>query len=89
MLDIVECLGLSCFASLQTYYTIAGHNLEHELTPTLQSEGFSLMVWSPLAGDPLSGKYRHNGEAETGGRRLTLDFPPVDKVCALGCIDVV
>lgn len=47
------------------------------------------MVWSPLAGGLLSGKYRRDGEAEAGGRRLAFDFPPVDKARAFDCIDVM
>ena len=88
-LGIAERLGLSRFASLQAYYTIAGRDLERELVPMLQSEGLGLMVWSPLAGGLLSGKYRRDGEAEAGGRRLAFDFPPVDKARAFDCIDVM
>ena len=60
-LGIAERLGLSRFASLQAYYTIAGRELERELVPMMQSEGLGLMVWSPLAGGLLSGKYRRDG----------------------------
>ncbi len=42
----------------------------------LQSEGLGLMVWSPLAGGLLSGKYRRDGEAEAGGRRRRSTFRP-------------
>jgi aryl-alcohol dehydrogenase-like predicted oxidoreductase len=54
-LGISARLGLSRFASLQAYYTIAGRDLERELIPMMQSEGVGLMVWSPLAGGLLSG----------------------------------
>ena len=56
-LGISERLGLARFESLQAYYTIAGRDLERELVPLLQSEGVGLLVWSPLAGGLLSGKY--------------------------------
>ncbi|WEF26793.1 aldo/keto reductase [Klebsiella aerogenes] len=88
-LGISERLGLSRFASLQAYYTIAGRDLERELVPMMQSEGLGLMVWSPLAGGLLSGKYSREGQAETGGRRLAFDFPPVNKDRAFDCIDVM
>jgi aryl-alcohol dehydrogenase-like predicted oxidoreductase len=52
------------FASLQAYYTIAGRDLERELVPMMQSEGVGLMVWSPLAGGLLSGKYDRDGQAK-------------------------
>ena len=59
---IAERLGLSRFESLQAYYTVAGRDLEREIVPMLKSEGLGLMVWSPLAGGLVSGKYRQ-GEA--------------------------
>ena len=71
-------LGLSRFESLQAYYTIAGRDLERELVPMLLSERVGLMVWSPLAGGLLSGKYgRDKTSTEAGSRRMTFDFPPV------------
>ncbi|MFJ3457074.1 aldo/keto reductase [Scandinavium goeteborgense] len=88
-LGISERLGLSRFASLQAYYTIAGRDLERELVPMMQSEGVGLMVWSPLAGGFLSGKYGRDGQNEAGGRRLEFDFPPVDKERGFDCIDVM
>lgn len=88
-LGISERLGLSRFASLQAYYTIAGRDLERELVPMMQSEGLGLMVWSPLAGGLLSGKYDRDGQGEDGGRRQTFDFPPVEKKRAFDCIDVM
>jgi aryl-alcohol dehydrogenase-like predicted oxidoreductase len=88
-LGISDKLGLSRFASLQAYYTIAGRDLERELVPMMQSEGVGLMVWSPLAGGFLSGKYGRDGQNEAGGRRLEFDFPPVDKERGFDCIDVM
>ena len=55
----------------------------------LRSEGLGLMVWSPLAGGFLSGKYSRQQQAEAGSRRLEFDFPPVDKERAYDCIDVM
>ncbi len=88
-LGIAERLGLSRFESLQAYYTIAGRDLERELIPMLRSEGVGLMVWSPLAGGLLSGKYGRDASAEAGSRRTTFDFPPVDRERAYGCIDAM
>ena len=84
-LGISERLSLHRFASLQAYYSIAGRDLEHEIAPMLESEGLGLMVWSPLAGGFLSGKYTRSGEAESG-RRTSFDFPPVDKERAFDVI---
>lgn len=75
-LGIAERLGTSRFQSVQSYYSVVGRDLERELAPMMASEGLGLMVWSPLAGGYLSGKYR-NGQA-ADGRRANFDFPPVD-----------
>lgn len=79
-LGMSERLGLERFASLQAYYTVAGRDLEREIAPMLLSEGVGLMVWSPLAGGLLSGKYTHDteGKSQGEGRRAAFDFPPVN-----------
>jgi len=78
-LGIAERRGWSPFVSLQAYYSVAGRDLERELAPMLESEGLGLMVWSPLAGGLLSGKYRFTDNGFEGeGRRAAFDFPPVD-----------
>jgi aryl-alcohol dehydrogenase-like predicted oxidoreductase len=48
-----------------------------------------LMVWSPLAGGLLSGKYTREQEGPAGSRRTAFDFPPVDRERAFACIDVM
>ena len=86
-LGISERLGLERFVSLQAYYSLAGRDIEREIVPLLQSEGLGLMVWSPLAGGFLSGKYTRGGEAN--GRRANFDFPPVDTDKAYDVIEVM
>lgn len=86
-LGIAERLGLHRFALLQAYYTIAGRDLEREIVPMLKSEGVGLMVWSPLAGGLLSGKYDRDGQGE--GRRANFDFPPVARERAFDVIDAM
>ena len=88
-LGIAERLGLSRFESLQAYYTVAGRDLERELIPMLASEGVGLMVWSPLAGGLLSGKFGRDQKGQEGSRRTTFDFPPVNRDRAYDCIDVM
>ncbi|WP_144109155.1 aldo/keto reductase [Paraburkholderia sp. BCC1886] len=88
-LGIAERLGLARFETLQAYYTLAGRDLERELVPMLESEGLGLMVWSPLAGGLLSGKYGRDQQGEAGSRRATFDFPPVDRERAYDCIDAM
>jgi aryl-alcohol dehydrogenase-like predicted oxidoreductase len=79
----------SKFVSLQAYYTIAGRELERELVPVLKDQNMGLMVWSPLAGGLLSGKYNRKMEAEAGSRRIAFDFPIVNKEKAFDIIDVL
>jgi aryl-alcohol dehydrogenase-like predicted oxidoreductase len=88
-LGISERLGLARFESLQAYYTVAGRDLERELIPMLKSEGVGLLVWSPLAGGLLSGKYGREQPGEAGNRRVAFDFPPVDKERAWNVIDAM
>ena len=90
-LGISERLGLARFESLQAHYSVAGRDLERELIPMLKSENVGLMVWSPLAGGFLSGKYGRDqaGQAEEGSRRIAFDFPPVNKEKAWDCIDAM
>ncbi|WP_321941531.1 aldo/keto reductase [Paraburkholderia tropica] len=88
-LGIAQHRGLAQFQSLQAYYTIAGRDLEREIVPMLASEGLGLMVWSPLAGGLLSGKYGRDKQGEAGSRRTTFDFPPVERERAWDCIDAM
>jgi aryl-alcohol dehydrogenase-like predicted oxidoreductase len=92
--QIMKALGISTqhhlakFVSLQAYYTIAGRDLERELAPLLLDQKMGLMVWSPLAGGFLSGKYTRNTTTEDG-RRVNFDFPPVNKEKAYDIIEVM
>ncbi|WP_213302758.1 aldo/keto reductase [Paraburkholderia sacchari] len=88
-LGIAHHHGLARFETLQAYYTIAGRDLEREIVPMLASEGLGLMVWSPLAGGLLSGKYGRDRQGEAGSRRTTFDFPPVERERAWDCIDAM
>ncbi len=88
-LGISERLGLARFASLQAYYTVAGRDLEREVVPMLADEGVGLLVWSPLAGGLLSGKYTRDRQGDEGARRATFAFPPVDLDRAYNVIDVL
>lgn len=88
-LGLSERHGLARFVSLQAYYTVAGRDLERELVPMMQSEGLGLLVWSPLAGGLLSGKFTRDGGTEAGSRRSTFDFPPVPLDRAWDVIDVL
>lgn len=85
---VVEARRLAPILSLQAYYSIAGRDLEREITPMLLSEKIGLMVWSPLAGGLLSGKYDRDGKG-ADGRRATFDFPPVDRDRGFAAIETM
>jgi aryl-alcohol dehydrogenase-like predicted oxidoreductase len=86
---ISDKLNLHRFETLQAYYTIAGRDLERELVPLMENQQIGLMVWSPLAGGLLSGKFSRDGKGPEGTRRATFDFPPVDKDRAFDVLDVM
>jgi aryl-alcohol dehydrogenase-like predicted oxidoreductase len=86
-LGICERLQLAPPRMLQAYYTVAGRDLEREIVPMLQSEKVGLMVWSPLAGGLLSGKFDRSNTGD--GRRATFDFPPVQRDRAMDVIDAM
>ena len=88
-LGIADHRGWTRFASLQAYYTIAGRDLERDIAPLLDDQKVGLMVWSPLAGGLLSGKYDRGAKGPDGSRRATFDFPPVDKDRAFDCVDAM
>jgi aryl-alcohol dehydrogenase-like predicted oxidoreductase len=77
------------FESVQSYYTIAGRDLEREVLPLLQDQQLGLMVWSPLAGGLLSGKFSADGSGPEGTRRASFDFPLVDKPRAFRTVDAM
>ncbi len=81
--------GFNKFKSLQAYYSIAGRDLEREIVPLLNDQNLGLMVWSPLAGGFLSGKYRKDQLPEEESRRKEFDFPPINKEKAFEIIDAM
>jgi aryl-alcohol dehydrogenase-like predicted oxidoreductase len=92
---IAKALGISAakgwdrFETLQAYYSIAGRDLERELVPLIEEDKLGLMVWSPLAGGLLSGKYGPGASTPNDSRRVSFDFPPVDKDRAWKCVEVM
>jgi len=88
-LAISDQRGLAKFVSVQAYYTIAGRDLEREVVPLLEDQKLGLMVWSPLAGGLLSGKFKPEEQGPAGARRTNFDFPIVDKARAFRCVDAM
>ncbi|MFZ1990313.1 MAG: aldo/keto reductase [Alphaproteobacteria bacterium] len=86
---VADTRGTARFETLQAYYSIAGRDLERELVPVMQDQKIGLMVWSPLAGGLLSGKYDRDGKGPQGSRRNSFDFPVVNKERAFACVEAM
>ncbi|WAT17229.1 aldo/keto reductase [Aurantiacibacter sp. MUD11] len=89
-LGIAERRGWDKFISNQALYAVTARELERELVPMMLSEGLGLMVWSPLLGGLLSGKYDFGKDGVSGeGRRAKLDFPKADKGLAEQAVEAM
>jgi len=88
-LGISEREGWNRFESIQAYYSIAGRDLEREIVPVALDQGLSILVWSPLAGGLLSGKFSESATGPEGARRTTFDFPPVDRARAFRAVEAM
>jgi aryl-alcohol dehydrogenase-like predicted oxidoreductase len=88
-LGISEFKNLARFDTLQAYYSIASRDLEREIVPLLEAEKVGLLVWSPLAGGLLSGKFSRENQKPADSRRSEFDFPVVDKERAWKILDVI
>jgi aryl-alcohol dehydrogenase-like predicted oxidoreductase len=88
-LGISEFKNLARFDTLQAYYSIVGRDLEREIVPLLEAEKVGLLVWSPLAGGLLSGKFSRANQKPADSRRSEFDFPLVDKERAWKILDVI
>ena len=88
-LGISERQAWSRFESVQAYYSIAGRELEREIVPVALDQQLSVLVWSPLAGGLLSGKFSQQASGPEGARRTTFDFPPVDRDRAFRCVEAM
>ncbi len=77
-LGISERLGLQRYVTQQIYYSLLDRDAEYELIPLSIDEDFGVLVWSPLAGGLLSGKYRRGVDPPAGSRQTTpWGEPPV------------
>src|SRR6202000_659435 len=77
-LGIAERDHLPRFVAQQIYYSLQERSAEYELLPLGVDQGLGTLVWSPLAGGLLSGKYKRGEDAPEGSRHLTdWNEPPV------------
>jgi aryl-alcohol dehydrogenase-like predicted oxidoreductase len=77
-LAIADSYGYERFVTQQIYYSLQARDAEYELVPIAIDQGIGILVWSPLAGGLLSGKYRRGVDGPAGSRHLTdWNEPPV------------
>jgi aryl-alcohol dehydrogenase-like predicted oxidoreductase len=86
-LGVADGQGLERFKCTQSYYSLVGREIERDLIPLVEDQGMGLLVWSPLAGGFLSGKFTRDQKGE--GRRKSFDFPPVDKEKGYDIVDAM
>ena len=91
---MMKALGISReqrlerFRCTQSYWSLVGRELERHIVPLLRDQGMGLLVWSPLAGGFLSGKFTRTG-GDAAARRAKFDFPPVNKEKGFDVLDVL
>jgi len=86
---IQEKNGFARFSAAELYYSLVGRDFEHELGPFVEDAGIGVLVWSPLAGGFLSGKYTRENPQGDGGRLTGVDFLPYDKEKGHDVVDVL
>ena len=86
---IQEKNGLARFRAAELYYSLVGRDFEHELGPFVEDAGIGVLVWSPLAGGFLSGKYTRENPQGDGGRLTGFDFLPYDKAKGHDVVDLL
>ena len=93
--QIMKSFGISAlnhlekFITLQAYYSLAGRELEREIIPMLTDQKMGLLVWSPLAGGFLTGKFTRTGATDDTARRSKFGFPPVNLDRAYDIVDAM
>jgi len=91
-LSVAERRGLSRYVATQSYYTLVARELEWEIMPLCRDQGLGLLVWSPLAGGFLSGKFSRASARPEGTRRAMigdLGIGPIDEDRGFAIIDVM
>lgn len=79
--------GLARFVSGQYHYSLLIRDVEHEIAPFFENCGVGMMVWSPLAGGFLSGKYSRETMKEPGNRHADFDIVPFDHEAGFALVE--
>ncbi len=72
-LSISDRQGWERFVTLQAYYSLLNRDIENDLMPLCGDQGLGILVWSPLAGGFLTGKYRRGLPRPADARRSSPD----------------
>jgi aryl-alcohol dehydrogenase-like predicted oxidoreductase len=86
-LGIQQQHNYSPFVAAQMYYSLVGRDIENEIVPFCTDVGVGIVVWSPLAGGFLSGRYTRKDPTGGKGRLATFDFLPFDKEKGYDLVD--
>jgi aryl-alcohol dehydrogenase-like predicted oxidoreductase len=81
--------GQAQFRAAELYYSLVGRDVEHELAPLLQDAGIGMLVWSPLAGGFLTGRYTRSNPQGDGGRLSAFDIIPFDRERGYDVVDAL
>jgi aryl-alcohol dehydrogenase-like predicted oxidoreductase len=73
---VAERHGYEAFVASQIYYSLECRDAEYELIPAAIDSGAGVLVWSPLAGGRLTGKYRRDTPAPQGARGASTTTDP-------------
>jgi aryl-alcohol dehydrogenase-like predicted oxidoreductase len=91
-LAVADRRGLSRYVATQSYYTLVARELEWDIMPMSRDQGLGLLVWSPLAGGFLSGKFTRSVAPPPGTRRAmigNLGVGPIDEERGFAIVDVM
>jgi aryl-alcohol dehydrogenase-like predicted oxidoreductase len=89
MVGIQKHHNYAQFIAAQMYYSLLGRDLEHEVVPFVEDTGIGVLVWSPLAGGFLSGKYTRENPTPEGARLNEFKLPPIDVEQGYDVVDVI
>jgi aryl-alcohol dehydrogenase-like predicted oxidoreductase len=89
-LMLQERLGLEKYVTAQMYYSLVGRGIEYEFQSFAEYHNLGILVWSPLAGGFLTGKYSRTNPAPAGSRFAEAgQFVPFDKEMGYRVVDVL
>jgi aryl-alcohol dehydrogenase-like predicted oxidoreductase len=88
-LGIQQRLGYRPMTVAQMYYSLLGRDLEQDCLEFFQDTGMGTMIWSPLAGGFLTGKYKRDAAEPDDARRTNFKMPPVDVALGYAVVEAL